>query len=901
MAFNKAKAMQEAESLVSQRKISEAIKKYQRILEKEPADVSLLNTIGDLYFRENNKAEALNCFNRLADAFTRDGFTVKAIAIYKKIVKIDPSSVEPILKMAELYILQGLNREARDQYNQAVAYFKKKNLPDRALETYRKIVALDPENRTYHTRLAELAEQLGQIQEASRAYLDVAESALREGDSKAAEAATKKALEIDPKSSEAQLLRARLASSKQDYAQAEKILDSVPRLKDSPAGRQLLLGAYLATQRMDAAERLVVDVFQSNPDDFSPLGAFADLCLEQGNVDAAVIALGAAADLLIDRKGTAPLMETLRQIWAKNPAHVDTLELVLRVAERTGDEATLPEVLGALGSLYEQAGDLEKAEGVYSRLVQREPVNEEYRALLKRVLERQGKETEITSPAALAGLELEIPGVQGAPAPAPAEDDAQAKAVKEALENSDLFSRYGLIDKAVAELEKALASYPEQVEIHRRIFEVCHRNQPARASQAAEALARIYQNQGDLENARKYVDLINQLASGVPGVEVTLPAAGAARIGPQGASGAEVDISEAAALVQEEVPKTEEPSPVEIPFDLSPRAESPAPPPASQELDLSADLAAFTGEPAAVEPPPDKAVVEAPAEGAAPFNYGEARMEVEFYLSQGFLDEASNAIQTLESKFPGEPQLAELRRMVEAQTGAPATAPAAGVPREVEIAPAAVEPLPAETIHAAPPVQPPPEEAPSPAAGGDLLGDLAGELAEGFEGLGEPAAGQKGPAPGGEEASPLSGLLDELGETGPAAAEQDDAETHYNLGVAFREMGLLDEAIGEFQKVVKGAQKDRYPPNFLQACSLLAVSFMDKGMPQIAARWYARALETPDLDDESTLALQYDLGVAFEQSGDTRNALERFSEVYSQNIDYRDVAEKIRALQQKAP
>jgi tetratricopeptide (TPR) repeat protein len=155
--------------------------------------------------------------------------------------------------------------------------------------------------------------------------------------------------------------------------------------------------------------------------------------------------------------------------------------------------------------------------------------------------------------------------------------------------------------------------------------------------------------------------------------------------------------------------------------------------------------------------------------------------------------------------------------------------------------------------------------------------------------------------PGDETASLFRGLLEELGEGAAAPEAEEDPEKHYNLGVAFREMGLLDEAIGEFQKVVKGARKDAFPPNFLQACSLLAVCFMDKGMPAIAAKWYKRALELPDLDEESTLALQYDLGVAYEQAGDTRSALERLSEVYSQNIDYRDVAEKIRTLQKKAP
>ena len=154
-----------------------------------------------------------------------------------------------------------------------------------------------------------------------------------------------------------------------------------------------------------------------------------------------------------------------------------------------------------------------------------------------------------------------------------------------------------------------------------------------------------------------------------------------------------------------------------------------------------------------------------------------------------------------------------------------------------------------------------------------------------------------GPAQG---AAQLSGLLAEMEEPGAAPTDKEDRETHYNLGVAFREMGLLDEAIGEFQKVVKGAGKGDFPPNFLQACSLLAICFMEKKMPAIAVKWYVRALETPGLEEEALMALEYDLGVAYEQAGDSRRALERFTEVYSQNIDFRDVADKIRELQQKA-
>ncbi|HUX10534.1 MAG TPA: tetratricopeptide repeat protein, partial [Terriglobia bacterium] len=142
-------------------------------------------------------------------------------------------------------------------------------------------------------------------------------------------------------------------------------------------------------------------------------------------------------------------------------------------------------------------------------------------------------------------------------------------------------------------------------------------------------------------------------------------------------------------------------------------------------------------------------------------------------------------------------------------------------------------------------------------------------------------------------------LLDELNDNeGPTDQTAGDDETHYNLGVAFREMGLLDEAIGEFQKVVKSGGASNLGPNFLQGCTLLAACFMDKGMPLIAAKWYARALDAPGLDPEGKLAVYYDLGIAFEKAGDTTAALEKFTEVYSQNIDYRDVAEKIRLLRQ---
>jgi tetratricopeptide (TPR) repeat protein len=127
--------------------------------------------------------------------------------------------------------------------------------------------------------------------------------------------------------------------------------------------------------------------------------------------------------------------------------------------------------------------------------------------------------------------------------------------------------------------------------------------------------------------------------------------------------------------------------------------------------------------------------------------------------------------------------------------------------------------------------------------------------------------------------------------------EEEDLETHYNLGIAFREMGLLDEAISEFQKVAKAAENGRKFPYVMQCYTLLGLAFMDRAQPSIAAMWYERALRLPGVETESILALRYDLGVAQESAGESDAALKSFSQVYAVNIDYRDVGERIAALQ----
>jgi tetratricopeptide (TPR) repeat protein len=964
MALSKARALQEAEKSVAQGKITQAIRQYLEILENDPSDVSLLNTVGDLYVRERNISEGLRHFHRLAEVYVREGFNVKAIAMYRKISKVDPNSVETLLKLGELYQLQGLSREAREQYLQAVEVFKKRNQADRVLDVLRKLVQLDPENSTFRSRLAKECERTGRPEEAAQAYLESAEVLLLHDDVAAAETALTKAAELAPKNPQVQLLRVRVAMSRQQPEEAEKIISSSADLLSDPAAKQLLLECYLASGKLSQAEELVMEVYRANPSDFTPVSNFSALCLEKGTPDSAFEPLSRVADELIEQGNTGPLMESLRRVWNKAPQHIPTLELLRRICVRTSDEFTLPEVLEGLGHAYVQAGDLEKAEAAYQKLAQRDPESEHHRGLLKQVQQKLGKQATPTPATDLSATEMALsPEGEAAQKPAPGDTEQEA-VVKEAIENSDLFARYNLVDKAVAELDSVLQLYPDQIQVHRRILEICQKGLPNRAAVAAGALARIFKERGDLAAAKKY-EAIASAKGAVPELpqappplpppvkEVEEPVA----TPPAPAATQEPSLtaqSPISAIVSEKPAETAPPSPAEVALDLTPPATPGELPPAQGfELDLSGDLEALTAlAPRTAAPPAEEAAAPAsipPATGealaaqatqeavapvgippasaetpaaspaeAASSDIEEGKVEVDFYLEHGFVDEARGTVGALEEEYPGNKLVAELRRRVEERSSeAPAEEP------EGEVAPAApadqpaheraavsAEPAPKEwelpSTYAAMP-EPPSvaetvgeEPAAVKSARRDLLGDLAEDLASGLEGVAAPTAGAApaaAPTPG---AAQLSGLLEEMEGPGSSmATAQDDPETHYNLGVAFREMALLDEAIGEFQQVVKGAGKEHLPANFLQACSLLAICFMEKKMPAIAVKWYTRALEAPGLDDDAILALQYDLGVAYEQAGDARKALERFTEVYSQNIDFRDVAEKIRVLQQK--
>jgi tetratricopeptide (TPR) repeat protein len=127
-----------------------------------------------------------------------------------------------------------------------------------------------------------------------------------------------------------------------------------------------------------------------------------------------------------------------------------------------------------------------------------------------------------------------------------------------------------------------------------------------------------------------------------------------------------------------------------------------------------------------------------------------------------------------------------------------------------------------------------------------------------------------------------------------------DYETHYNLGLAYKEMDLFEEALEEFQLAAGLVDPADGTPRYLQCCNLLGHCFMEKGVPQLAVKWFNKGFNTAGASEDERQALRYELAAAYEQVGDFDRAIELFTEVYGINVSYRGVKDRLRELKARA-
>ena len=149
-------------------------------------------------------------------------------------------------------------------------------------------------------------------------------------------------------------------------------------------------------------------------------------------------------------------------------------------------------------------------------------------------------------------------------------------------------------------------------------------------------------------------------------------------------------------------------------------------------------------------------------------------------------------------------------------------------------------------------------------------------------------------APTGNEQADFSEMLRKFKQGVAQNVDDEDHESHYDLGVAFKEMGLLDEAIAEFQKALRG------PHYRVRTYEALGQCFLERSQFAVAATVLARALKDTDHTDEQLVVVLYLLGYASEAMKKYDVALSCYQRVYAVDIGFRDVAARIAALHRVA-
>jgi tetratricopeptide (TPR) repeat protein len=1048
MAVQRDKVIANAEKLVAKGKIEPAIKEYERLLEDNPNDVNTLNRIGDLWVRINNNNEAVKTFSKIADHYAKDGFFLKAIAIYKKINKLDPSKLEIYAKLADLYAKQGLAMEAKSQYQVLADYYLKHGDPANALNIYKKISELDPNSINVHVKLADLHHQVGHTQEALKEYDRVGRMLLKRGMLDEAVQVFKKALKIDARNVElVESLVTALIEAK-DHENAKLIVEQALQAnKDNP--RLLALWGKILAAKGDpgSARSALEQALKSDPNDAAAREALADMYLKQNDASRALEMLIPLSEKALSRGERAAAVEMLHRVVRVDQSHIPTLERLVATYTRLNEETNILSSMNSLAEAHIAKRNYEQAAGVLEKLIQREPQNSQHRTKLQFVRSHMGGAE--PAPPPRPKPVPEIPVAMEVEEPVPTFDEAPAMEIDsgggmdldfseekpaisisaetelpsmeieteesddldfitEHLTEAEVFAKYGLAEKATEHLRAIIDRAPKHLPAHDRLF-------------------RILLDEGDIDAARtaanQYVALLQEQSdtATIDAVKHEFVLRGhalapaAARPAPKKPPTVEKPLLEleqeveelpAAAEVESEgllaggLGQAEE----EISFEVDTGAGAPleveeAPPAAEeleeisfgepQELTLEEEATEPAGEPfygvealqetppeeeplledepllqeeplLAEEPVAEELVLEEPIVEEEPLIEEltpEEIAQVDFYLEQELYEEALEEVNRLSARFPGHPELVTRQEKAEKAIAAAAAPPPPPPPPKPaappKAAPAPPKAAPAPPKAAAPPPKPaaappkpaapppkpsgPPPQPPKPVVSRDEFeSELLSALPD--EDIGiiapappPPAAPPPPPLQPAVTASPVQeenlfadednffDLAAELESELGAADEEvvslseeeqsleeifkefkkgveqqldsEDYDTHYNLGIAYKEMGLIDEAIGEFQL----ASKD--PKRAVECASMLGLCFLEKGMPQLAIKWYRKGLEMPEIKEEEHIGLLYDLGSAYVEVGDTDNAQKAFMEVYGINSGYRDIVSRIKQLE----
>ncbi len=172
--FDREAALKAAEKALKLGKVDAAIAEYVKVVESQPRDWNSANALGDLYVRAKKIDKGLEQYTRIADHLAEEGFYGKALALFKKILKLKPDDEYALLQSGDLAAKQGTLADAKQFFMQVAEKRKARGDKKGAAEVAIKLGTLDPEDLDARIRAGQMAAEMGDTATALREYREVA-------------------------------------------------------------------------------------------------------------------------------------------------------------------------------------------------------------------------------------------------------------------------------------------------------------------------------------------------------------------------------------------------------------------------------------------------------------------------------------------------------------------------------------------------------------------------------------------------------------------------------------------------------------------------------------------------------------------------------------------------------
>jgi len=944
----KNKTLQKAQKFARKGQIDKAVAEWESLLKKKSDDANVYNTIGDLYLKGKKKESAVAAYHKACEIYAASGFSLKAIAVNKKVLKIDPQNLDALTLMAQLNKERGMITNAKECYLSIAEHHIRKGAHDKALDAYKHIVDMDPRNIKVKLGLAELYFKESRIEEGTRIYGEVIGAFLEQSKFDEAEKLCKKLEEnqSSPKDSlryrvQIQLAQDRIDEAHQCFSEFEEEVDQDPELA--------VIKAEILIRKGQSEEGLsmIQSIDRGAITEFYRLKIFR-FFLKASQIDQAFEVLIELADTYSQPHQLEDLLALHLQVLAEDASHLMVRHRMVDILKKMKRNQEVIQQYKEIGKIYASEGQMDEARNVYEKVLDMTPGDLEVQAFLNNIKEGAGQdetpafgevvidseseegaetetktetktetgtetetETETTSEQGVYEIddEMELETLESE-ADVKAEETIEADTAKvvelseeeeggleiieevpevhqvdednktflaDNITEADVYIKYGHMKKAMVHLEKNLEMSPKNVPSHERLLQIFveQGNTPEQINTLL-ILAKLYRNQKEHE---KSDEALNEVIALDPGNE---EAQRLLREGPTALQSSAID----------EVP--EEVTNLDFEFDDVDKAEESAGAEVTREIELT----------------------EEPAESEE--SLSEFLDEANFYLQQGMVDEAKVIYEKILSLHPHRADIANKLEMISGngEKGAAATpeelsqmtsdAPE-GIVEELE-SPAPAEEVPVIEIDE-------PEVDVSPSNAPDDFINFAEELREEIDSSVSDILQETPEVPEGEGEfldfsselrkeveqsiasdgnafgdSDVMEIFSEFREGVQRELEDEDHETHYNLGIAYLEMGLIDEACEEFTIA------SREPKRLMDCMTMVGLCYIQKGEFQKAFQELEKGLLVKGRSDEEYIGIRYEIARVCEELGDKERAAQELFQIHAISPNYRDITNKLREL-----